>query len=152
MDWIHHTLRTKGSFEEMIRFATEFRQHALPVKSSEAFDFFIRSIHLNTFGKEEGIVKMEIAFDHKWEPINPEHPFFQKNCISPSGIPAEMEFYDMGRDIGWIQYIPGTAPIVRGPAPEFYKNKPREWDFKHHFPDIPSLFRDDVWDDFHDKR
>lgn len=151
MDWIHHTLRTKGSFEEMIRFATEFRQHAHPLELSA---FYVRSVHLNTFEKEEGIVKMEILFDHKWEPINPEHPFFQKNCISPTGIPAEMEFYDIGRDIGWIQYIPGKDPIVREPAPEFYENanKPREWDFTHHFPDIPSLFRDDVWDDFHDKR
>lgn len=150
MDWIHHTLRTKGSFEEMIRFATEFRQNAHPVELESAF--YVRSIYLNTFGKEEGIVKMEIVFDHKREPINPEHPFFQKNCISPSGIPAEMEFYDMGRDIGWIQYIPGTAPIVREPAPEFYENEDKEWEFTHHFPDIPSLFRDDVWDDFHDKR
>ena len=138
----------------MIRFATEFRQHAHPVKSFEETSFFVRSIHLNTFEKEEGIVKMEILFDHKWEPINPEHPFFQKDCMSPSGIPTEMEFYDTGRDIGWIQYIPGKDPIVREPVSGFdpKTQKTGQWEFEYHFPDTPSLFREDVWDDFHKNR
>ncbi len=149
MDWIHHTLRTKGSFEEMIRFATEFRQYAHPVKSLDEAPFFVRSIHLNAFEKEEGIVKMEILFDHKWEPIDFEHPFFQKNCISPTGLPSEMEFYDMGRDIGWIQYIPGTDPIVREPDLRFdpQTQKHGQWEFEYYFPDIPSLFIKSTWTD-----
>lgn len=144
MDWIHHKLRTKGSFEEMIRFATEFRQYGHPVKSWEEASFYIHSIEIITQRKGEGIVKMEIAFEYKWEIIDLEHPFFQKFCLPPTGIPAEMEFYETGRDIGWIQFVPGKEPIVRELLPG-HSHNPEDWKFEVLFPGIPSLFIESTW-------